>query len=57
MSVSTNNIKVFTKEQLTKEIQRFIIVNVQLITKKIETKKTKVNLKANKIRLLKKKTS
>jgi len=39
------------------EIQRYIAVNVQLITDKIKTEKTKVNLEVNKTQLLREKNS
>ena len=54
---STNSIKVYIKEQLAIEIQRFITANAQPITNKIETEKTRVNLEANKVQLLKEKNS
>ena len=56
-SVSTNGIKTFIKKQLTIEIQRLSTANVQLITNKIKTEKAKVNLQANKTRLLREKNS
>ena len=55
MSVSTNRIKTYIKEQLIIEIQRFITVNVQLVTDKMETERTKVNLETDKVQLLKEK--
>ena len=55
--ISTNSVEVYTKEQLATEIQRFTIANIQPMTDKIETEKTKVNLEIDKIRLLKKKNS
>ncbi len=53
--VSTSGIEVYIKEQLTIEIQRFTTTNVQLMIDKIKTERTKVNLEADRIRLLKKK--
>ncbi len=57
MSVSTNEVETYIKEQLAIEIQRFIATNVQLITDKMKIERTKVNLKANKTQLLKEKNS
>ncbi len=56
-SVSTNGIEVYIKEQLAVEIQRFIIANAQLMTDKMKTEKTKVNLEADRVRLLEEKNS
>ncbi len=53
--VSTNGVKTYIKEQLTVEIQRFTTVNTQLMTDKIKTERTKVNLKTDRMRLLRKK--
>ena len=55
--ISINSVKTYTKEQLTTEIQRLTTTNIQLITNKIETEKTRVNLKANKIQLFDEKNS
>ncbi len=52
-----NDIEAFTKEQLAAEIQRLSTVNVQLVTDKMETKKIKVNLEADKARLFGEKNS
>ncbi len=49
---STNNVEAYNKETLSDEIRKLTTANVQLITDKMETKKTKVNLKADKMRLL-----
>ncbi len=56
-SISTNGIEVYTKEQLAAEIQRFTAANAQLVTDKMETEKTKINLETNKARLLGEKNS
>ncbi len=56
-SISINGIEVYTKEQLVAEIQRFIVINVQLMTDKMKTEKTKVNLKVDRVRLLGEKNS
>ncbi len=55
--VSTYDIEAFIKEQLAIEIQRLSAANVQLVTNKIETKRAKVNLKADRMRLLGEKNS
>ncbi len=55
--VSTSGVKVYIKEQLAVEIQRFIIANIQLMTDKIETERTKVNLETDRARLLREKNS
>ena len=47
--VSTNNIEAYSKEVLNDEIRRLIVANVQLITDKIEIKKAKINLKADRV--------
>jgi len=56
-SVSTSDVEVYTKEQLAVEIQRFTTANVQLVTDKMETERTKINLEADRVRLLKEKNS
>ena len=55
--VSTNGVKTYTKEQLAAKIQRFITVNVQLVTDKIKTERTKINLEADRVQLLGEKNS
>ncbi len=55
--VSMNDVETYSKEILNDKIRKLIIINIQLITDKIETEKVKVNLKANKIRLFDKKNS
>ncbi len=55
--ISTNDIEIYIKEQLVAEIQRFTITNVQLMTNKMETERIKVNLEADRARLLEKKNS
>ncbi len=52
---STNGVEAYTKEQLTTKIQRLTIANIQLMTDKIKTEKTKVNLEADRARLLEEK--
>ncbi len=47
--VSTNDIEAYTKEQLAVEIQRLTTTNVQLVTNKMETEKTKVNLEVDRV--------
>jgi len=54
---STNGIKAYSKETLGDEIRRLTAANVQLVTNKMETEKTRVNLEANRTRLLGKKNS
>ncbi len=56
-SASINGTKAYTKEQLAVEIQRLSTANAQLINDKIKTEKIKVNLEANRARLLGKKNS
>ncbi len=55
--ILTSSIEVYIKEQLAIEIQRFIIANIQLVTDKIKTERTKVNLEIDRMRLLEKKNS
>ncbi len=55
--VSTSGIEAYTKEQLITEIQQLTTANVQLMTDKIETERIKVNLEADRMRLLDKKNS
>ncbi len=52
---STNDVEAYNKEALGDKIHRLTIANVQLITDKMETKKARVNLKTDRIRLLDKK--
>ena len=56
-SASVSSTKAYTKEQLAAEIQRLSTANVQLINDKIETEKIKVNLEADRVRLLGEKNS
>ncbi len=56
-SASVSGVKVYIKEQLAAEIQRFSAANVQLINDKMETEKIKVNLEADRARLLGEKNS
>ncbi len=50
--ISISGIEAYMKEQLATEIQRFITVNTQLMTDKMETERTKVNLEIDRVRLL-----
>ena len=54
-SISTNDVETYNKEILSNKIRKLIITNIQLITDKMETEKTRVNLKINKTRLFNKK--
>jgi len=54
---STNDVKAYSKEILDDEIHRLTIANAQLVVDKIKTEKVKVNLKADRVRLLGKKNS
>ncbi len=54
---STNDIETYNKKELDNKIRKLITINVQLITDKMETEKTKVNLKADKTRLFNEKNS
>ncbi len=56
-SVSTSGVEVYSKEVLSDEIRRLIATNAQLMTNKIKTKKAKVNLEADRMRLLGEKNS
>ncbi len=49
--ISTNGIEAYNKEILGDKIRRLTIVNIQLMTDKMETEKIKVNLKTDKVRL------
>ncbi len=55
--VSTNGIETYSKKALNDKIRKLTTTNVQLITNKMETEKVKINLEANKTRLLDKKNS
>ncbi len=55
--ISTNSIEAYNKKTLNDKIRKLTTTNVQLITDKIKTEKVKINLKANKTRLLDKKNS
>ena len=48
-SVSTNGIEAYNKETLGDKIRKLIIANTQLITNKMKTEKTKINLEADKV--------
>jgi len=56
-SVSTNSIKTYSKEALSDKIRRLTTANAQLMTNKIETKKARANLEADKARLFDEKNS
>ncbi len=47
--IFTNDIEAYSKKTLSNKICRLTTTNIQLITNKIKTKKTKINLKPNKI--------
>jgi len=49
---STNGVKAYNKKVLDDKIRRLITANVQLIANKTEIEKVKVNLEADKVRLL-----
>ena len=55
--ISTNGIEAYSKEILGDEIRRLITANVQLITDKIKTEKTRVNLETDRARLFGEKNS
>jgi len=55
--VSTNDIEAYNKETLNNEIRKLTATNTQLMTNKIKTEKTKVNLETDKIQLLDEKNS
>ncbi len=54
--ISTNDVKAYNKETLSDKIRK-LTTNVQLITNKMKTKITKINLEADKTQLLDKKNS
>ncbi len=54
---STSDIEAYNKEVLNDEIRKLIATNAQLITNKMETKKARVNLKADRTQLFGKKNS
>ncbi len=54
---STSGVKAYNKEALGDKIRRLTVANAQLMTDKIETEKVRVNLKADKARLLGEKNS
>jgi len=49
--ISTNGIEAYNKEILGDKIRKLTTTKVKLITNKMETEKTKVNLKTDKTRL------
>ena len=48
MPVSTNGVEAYNKKALGDEIRKLIATNTQLITNKMETEKTRVNLEIDK---------
>ncbi len=55
--VSTNGVEAYSKEALGDEIRRLTIVNVQLMTDKMETEEIRVNLEADRMWLFDEKNS
>ncbi len=55
MFAFTNGIETYSKETLNDKIYRLTTTNVQLMINKIETEKTKINLKVDRVRLFDKK--
>jgi len=53
--VSINDVETYSKKILDDKIRKLTTTNVQLMTDKIKTEKTKVNLKADKVQLFDKK--
>ncbi len=56
-SISTSDVKAYSKEVLSDEIRRLIAANIQLVTDKMETEKVRVNLKVDRARLFDEKNS
>ena len=56
-SVFTSGVEAYSKEILSDEICRLTTANVQLVADKTETKKAKVNLEADRVRLFDEKKS
>ncbi len=56
-SASTNNVKAYSKKTLGDKIYRLTTTNAQLMTNKIKTEKTRVNLEVDRVRLFDKKNS
>ena len=56
-SVFTNDVEAYNKKTLSDKIRRLTIANVQLVVDKTETEKAKVNLEADRVRLLGEKNS
>jgi len=54
---STNGVKTYSKEALGNKIRKLTAANAQLMTDKMETEKTKVNLEADRARLFDEKNS
>jgi len=54
---STNDVEAYSKEVLGDKIRRLTAANVQLMTNKMETEKTRVNLEADRIQLFGEKNS
>ncbi len=57
MPVFTNGIEAYNKKALSDEVRRLTTANIQLVSDKIKTEKTKVNLKADRIWLFDEKNS
>ena len=55
--VSTNGVEAYNKEAFGDEIRRLTAANAQLVTDKMETEKTRVNLEADRARLFDEKNS
>ncbi len=55
--VSINGVEAYSKEALGDEIRRLTATNAQLVTNKMEIEKVRVNLEADKMRLLGEKNS
>ncbi len=54
---STSSVEAYNKKALDDEIRRLTTANVQLVTDKMETKKARVNLEADRMRLFDEKNS
>jgi len=50
--VSTNNVEAYNKETLDDKIRRLITANTQLMINKMKIEKARVNLEADRVRLL-----
>ena len=54
---STSDVEAYNKEALGDEIRKLTTANAQLVADKMETKKAKVNLEADRVRLFGEKNS